>query len=702
VRGAIVWLVVAATGCQQLFGLETPTVASDAPTPTGIWHAAYAGHAHSCALRDNGELWCWGEDFFAEVGDGMMEPEVDFKVRVGNASWLAATAGMFVTCGVQSDSSLWCWGDNAFGRLGLPAATLHATTPTQIGGGTPWTTVSAGGTHTCAIDASGGLWCWGGNASGELGYATSMVTTDGVPYQSTPTPVDSASWLAVAAAGAFTCGIRADHSLWCWGANDSGQLGINTGTSAPVPAAVASTESWTQIVAGNTFACGVTVDQHLRCWGMIPSLLKELTPAPLAGLDTADWIDVAAGENQACARRADGTTWCWGDNSHGQRTGTDPIDTSPRLLPGGPWISISSGLSHTCAVDASHDLWCVGSDGFSQLGDGGTSSRTPVVVTGAWAQVTVRGFNTCMIDLAGKATCAGAFPVGDNTIAPRSVPTSITTDTWTAVAPSGCGASTTSLSCWGLNDAGEVGDGSTTPRLAPVPIESTTFTAVDVSAHACALDSNKHAWCWGTNTYGELGLGDTATHITPTEVSTATWDQISVGGYHTCALAGTTVHCWGLGSYGQLGLGETTPLTTPTALQGSFLSVSAGAYFTCAITVNHLLNCWGLGYSSMPGQIGTATWNQVAAGSTHACGIQTDGTLWCFGSNLRGALGDGTFVDRASPVQVGTDTHWTSVTAGADHTCARKSDNTTWCWGRNQDGELATGNAWRTDFVPVQ
>jgi alpha-tubulin suppressor-like RCC1 family protein len=132
---------------------------------------------------------------------------------------------MYHTCAVRTDGTLWCWGRNSDGELGIgPGASKN--TPAQVGKATDWSLVSSGGYstyHSCAVKTTGTLWCWGGNTSGQLGDGTRI-------SRDTPTQVGSATnWSDVAPGSNHTCAVRTDGTLWCWGTNHNGQLGDGTG-----------------------------------------------------------------------------------------------------------------------------------------------------------------------------------------------------------------------------------------------------------------------------------------------------------------------------------------------------------------------------------------------------------------------------------------------------------------------------------------
>src|SRR3989344_6242212 len=236
--------------------------------------------------------------------------------------------------------------------------------------------------------------------------------------------------------------------------------------------------------------------------------------------------------------------------------------------------------------------------------------------------------------------------------------------------------------------------------------------------HTIAIKSDGTLWAWGYNLYGQLGDGTTSQRNSPVQIGTDNNRvSISAGGYHTIAIKSDgTLWAWGSNDSGQLGDGTYNNKTTPTQITtvaANWVSISTGGLHTLAIKSDGTL--WAWGYNSggqlgdgtatqrnSPVQIGTGNnWTSIAAGYYHTIAIKSDGTLWAWGYNGYGQLGDGTMVNKSSPAQIGTDNNWASIEAGGYHTLAIKSDGTLWAWGDNGYGQLGDGT--NTDrFSPVQ
>lgn len=262
------------------------------------------------------------------------------------------------------------------------------------------------------------------------------------------------------------------------------------------------------------------------------------------------------------------------------------------------------------------------------------------------------------------------------------------------------------LWCWGNNGRGQCGTGVATPELpAPSMVVGLPAGVASVSVSwdfTCALLVDGTVWCWGANSFGQLGDGTFEDRLTPVQVPIGAGnDQISAGYDHTCALEDGVLSCWGGNLYGQIGAGHFTPPgpthPSPTTVPGGpWQALSAGGYFTCAIDTSDQLWCWG---DNVSGHLGLGTgdtanrhtpalvpaMNDTAAvdtGVRSACGLKNDGSVWCWGYQGGGRLGDGVdaMTQREAPMAIAMPPAATiRVTEGAG--CATTTTGALWCWG---------------------
>lgn len=230
------------------------------PFSHGTGWKKFAASYHSCAISETAELWCWGRGGNYQLGTGLAQDEHNPIPITSMVSPTQITAGARHTCSIDSDKLLWCWGYNADGELGL-GDTDDRAGPTQLGG-SMWDELDAGDYHTCAT-AGGVLYCWGYNAYGQLGIGT------GGGFQRSPAMVSAAlPWKQVAAGGYHTCAIADDETLWCWGDNTVGQVGVPSAPSNVLAPIQVGTDHWTAIDAAEAHTCGIRKDDGtVWCWG---------------------------------------------------------------------------------------------------------------------------------------------------------------------------------------------------------------------------------------------------------------------------------------------------------------------------------------------------------------------------------------------------------------------------------------------------
>ena len=331
--------------------------------------------------------------------------------------------------------------------------------------------------------------------------------------------------------------------------------------------------------------------------------------------------------------------WTWGQNTSGQlgdNTTTNRSSPVQTIASGTNWKSVAAGYYHTAAIKTDGTLWTWGQNNYGGLGDNTRVNKSSPV------QTIAAGTNW-------KSVAAG-----------QTHTAAIKTDG--------------TLWLWGQNTYfGALGDNTTTNRSSPVQTISSGTNWKSVAAgriHTVAIKTDGTLWTWGYNGYGVLGDNTAVNRSSPVQTiaSGTNWKSVAAGYFHTAAIkTDGTLWTWGYNAYGELGDNTTTNRSSPVQ------------------TVS-----WG------------TNWKSVAAGSNHTAAIKTDGTLWTWGYNGYGALGDNTTVTKSSPVQtVSWGTNWKSVAAGQYHTVAIKTDGTLWLWGWNNYGQLGD-NTTTNRSSPVQ
>lgn len=367
---------------------QSTTSTSSLASQGTLWKQVDVGGSHSCGIQNDGTLWCWGYNSDGELGVGDTFPRTS-PTQVGAASdWLSVTVGELHTCGIRKGSGsqdgvltkggmMWCWGANADGQLGV-GDTSQRTTPSRVGSLAGWTSASAGGAHTCGLRVDQTLWCWGENGDGQLGIGDLV-------NRLTPVEVATDSWSSISTGAAHTCGIEttAEGTLWCWGGNEDGQLGVGDTTDRLRPTQVSPGSTWLRVENGGAHTCAIESTGFLWCWGYnlhgqlgLGDTDQRNSPSQVGS--SGDWVTIGGGNLHTCAIQSDHSLWCWGWNRFGQLGTGDlknwvvPVQIE---APATSWKTVSGGDFHSCGLGKHQALWCWGFNGSGQLGLGDTATR---------------------------------------------------------------------------------------------------------------------------------------------------------------------------------------------------------------------------------------------------------------------------------------------------------------------------------------
>jgi alpha-tubulin suppressor-like RCC1 family protein len=701
------------------------------PMPLGITSGTTlvvsisAGGGHSLAVTSDGKLWAWGDNTYGQTGVSSTGTDIltPSLVSTGGTTIVAVAAGGMHSLALTSGSTVLAFGYNANGQLGN-SGTTSSYTPVVVTGLSNIVAIAAGYDFSAALTDDGTIWTWGDNAEGACGISTGVNIT-------TPTQVTGFLGVTAIAAGYdHMLALKNDSTLWAWGSNSRGQEGSPLGSGyEAVQVALAFSSYLTNVVsvsAGTTYSIALRNDGSIWGWGDnqngelgISGSSEVIFASEVSGTSNGQ---VASAGQHTLIGNADGTITCFGLNSHGQLAvgSTNNIsmpltsDAVVALQPPQPSFSPDSGnysVSQTVTVSCTDSLATV-----MYTTDGSLPSLT---ATDSFAitsgdNVTISGPEI----LRARAFHAGILPgpvksaayhMGYQMLA--SVGHSILLDgsgnvyTWGSNEsyPSNSSASGVLGLGWNADDqvypqfvSGVPGPGlsiGTGPNNCAVVIKSGTAAGT--------------IWGWGDNTYNQLGLWNSGSLSgTAVQVSgSGTIVAVSCGLEHMVGLTSSgSVITWGGDGYGQLGNGTTEYSASAATVPGvsNIKAVAAGDYHTVALTGSGTVLAWGynnlgqLGYSTSPNNYGATPATvagltgiiAISVAGSHNFALKSDGTVWAWGEDSNDLLGDTLNTQENSPICVGTIRDVAAIATGIDHTVAIHGDNIIYAWGSNSGDSL--------------
>ena len=691
--------------------------------------AVSAGATHSIALHRDGSVRTWGNDASGQLAAGRSLASPVPATVASLSGVVAIASGYSYVLAIKSDGTVVAWGENSSGQLGDGTRT-NRSTPVPVSGLTRVAAIWARGAHTLALKSDGSVWAWGSNASGELGDGT-------YDDQLTPVALSVTDVTAIAPGQAHTLALKRDGTVWAWGANESGQLGDGSRgtpyTGRATPAAVVGLSGVVAIAAGLDHSLALKADGSVWAWGSNAlgqlgdgTRVDRLTPMMVSNL--AGITVISAGYGHSMAARSDGTLWAWGGNGYaelGDNTYDDRL--APIQLAGVSAVTaIATGFLHTLARMADGTLAAWGNNDFGQLGDGTTQRRfVPAPVAGISGVAALAIGDRHSVALMSDGTVRtwgdnGSGQLGNGSFIFSATPRIPSIGGIAKISAGGFHGlallNDGTVLSWGDNRAGQIGDGagSGLNRSTPATVmglgAGSGVTAISGGGiHSLALRTDGKVLAWGDNYSAALGnraAGDGS--VPDVVIGIDNVSAISAGGNHSVALRQGSVWTWGRNQWGQLGDGTRTNgyegRLTPMPVNGLSLvtAISAGGTHTVALKSDGTVWAWG---SNGTGELGDGTTSDrltpvqvrgvtdviaIAAGDAHTLALKRDGTVWSWGANYSYQVGDGTSDDRLLPVQVAGLSDIVALSTST-HSLALKRDGTVWSWGGNNFGHLGDG-----------
>jgi alpha-tubulin suppressor-like RCC1 family protein len=399
VKGLAKGVAIISASADFASGWASITVSTgDAPPPGFALASVNVGDTHSCGVDANGVAYCWGWNFFGQLGNNTRGDELDRfptpAAVVTDMRFASLRLGQYHSCSLQADGKAACWGSNSSGELGTHATIGEVggtTVPYPVLGDLAFTQLSAGGSHTCGVTADGQAHCWGANDVGQLGKGD---------LANAPTPAlvsQSVQFKAIAAGLYSTCALAETGEAYCWGDGTRGQLGttatFDSSTKERAPKAVAGAKQFEQLHLNSSHACAVTKGGETYCWGNNTygqlgsgsAVIAVGTPQKVT-TDQA-FVMVTTGAHHSCGLTNAGRVYCWGNNDNAQLgDGTLTSRAAPvPVLTDLSFEAIESGANATCGRTTQGEAWCWGSGYFGETGSGlggdGSFSVVPSPVT---------------------------------------------------------------------------------------------------------------------------------------------------------------------------------------------------------------------------------------------------------------------------------------------------------------------------------
>jgi alpha-tubulin suppressor-like RCC1 family protein len=637
--------------------------------------------SHNIEIR-KGNIWTWGLNNNGQLGDGTLINKTN-AVQVGNDNtWVLVTTGNSHSLGIKANGTLWAWGLNTDGQLG-DGTYVNKNIPVQIGTDSNWISIKAGTNFSIGIKGNGTLWTWGLNNWGQLGTGTSIQKSN-VPIQIGTEQI----WTSIACGSNHSIALKANGTLWAWGKNDFGQLGDSSLVNKNLPVLISSDSNWTKISAGAFHNLALKANGTLWAWGNNTngelgdsSVIQKNYPTKVG--NERNWIAISAGGNHSMAIKVFGTLYSWGKNNNGQLgIGNNSITNQNFPVKIGAknnWVFASAGNNFTMALGADGKLFSFGSNGFGELGNGNLLNQNIPILKSLPA-------NEWLIVYGGKSISMGIKTNG-------------------------------TLWAWGSNTYSQLGMGLSFNSSLNFPHQignDSNWTAVWVGKNVVdnnvfGLKANGTIWTWGNNGYIENNTTIVYLNSPALQNNDSNWAFVSF--IRSIKADGTL---WEM-IYDTNNIYKLVKIDT----DSNWVCVSY-AYYNIIYGLKANGTIWSKGTPNSLGGLGNGTfingnntfgkignsndWCSVNGVNSFGAAIKSNGTLWAWGWNDNGQLGDGTTLNKNTPTQIGLQNDWLITSGGGNldgFSLGLKTNGTLWAWGSNNYGQFGN-NSYVGSLVPIK
>jgi len=707
----------------QLGSGPSPNLNKSSPVQIGTssWLMVAASISQgSNAIRSDGALFGWGLGTSGQLADSTAISKSS-PIQIGTSSWTFVTnGGTNAVIAKRSDGAIFAWGANGNGQL-VDGTTIAKSSPVQVLSGKSWIFLAAArSTGTAyAIDSNYQLNAWGNNP-GNTRFSNygQIVSNFSSP---TVTGAQIATWKSISGGENTSAAVREDGRLFTWGYTSWGAVGIPvaTGLGITYPAAIGR-RSYSLVSSGvdGSHMAALASDGSVWSWGrndlgnvgvqysedLVPGAnpynfnrsspvqtgLGYYTMSPTQ-IGLGSWQQLAAGARHVIGIRSDGNVFTWGDNSYGQLADNTNVHKSSPIQISASYTNISAGNYHTTAINSVGELYTWGSLYNPTQFESPTTILIPNV-TLSWSKLSSSISHNMAIRSDGKLFVWGSNDsgrLGFNNTNNYFTPAVLDSNSWTQVSAgtsmSAAIRSDGALFLWGYNIYGQLGTFDRITRSSPVQIGTSSWSQVSTNmSHTIAIRSDGALFSWGQNNSGQLGIFNTLSRSSPVQIGTSSWTLLAAGQTHSVAIRSDgALFTFGYNASGNLGDNTVVSKSSPVQIgASSWTQIAAMGDNTIALRINGSLFAWGNTVAvgdltglakSSPVQIGTSSWTQVAAicvgqsgasldpsNSTTFTALRSDGTVWSWGYNQQGQIGDNSTINKSSPVQLGTSS-WTLI-----------------------------------------
>ncbi len=721
-----------------------------------------SGDAHSCAALSNGLVKCWGANNAGQLGTGDNVWSWVPVTVAGISNAVAVSSGNGHSCALLADRSVKCWGWNNLYQLGSNSLSnlSNSTTPVAVYGVSSAIGISAGGTHTCALLASGSVSCWGSNTYGERGDSTTAAPNN-------PTVVTGISnAVSISAGGSHSCAVTDDQTLKCWGRNYDGQLGIGTvgaGVDRTTPIVVPGLTGVRSVSAGMFATCAILTPVNAKCWGynsngQLGNGSVNHSSSPVAVTGSARFVSFGVGTYSACAILDDQSVNCWGANESGQTGNGSTMESRIPTTTNNPrvrWVipsavpDVPSNFATVQKSDTSVSLaWGAPDNGGQPISNyfveysrdggswntakGGITNVNAALVTGLTGGVSYR-FRVSAMSAEGLGQPSASLTVTPASVAatPSSLAVSsksATTVSLSWVPPDCCLATndyviefSTNGTSWSTFSDG-VSDSTTTTvtglirgadyqfRVRAVNSQGTGSASAAVSVipsivpavvNPILLSSktvSSVSLVWGAPDDGGRALSD---YVVEYSINGTSWSVFDDG---ISTSSSVTVTGLSLGVSYQFRVSavsaEGTGMTSQ-AIRVTTTPAPVSQVSTVSKTESSVSLSWT---APLDGGQPIYDYKVEYSASGGPWSTFADGVSAAMSVTVTGLVRGNPYSFRVAAVNAEGIGPWglfgSQISAGDDHSCAVGSDGTARCWGRNSNRQLGNGST-TTSSVPV-